>query len=438
MVHNNQHENGLTPEALGCAEHLLGALTTSPLRTATFQGLTGPAREELTRRCPHARELMKYVVSCALAPGESVAADDGCEPWQGEVGLCKSGEFGDWATSRPTTPCLEIVSACVLARTNAMDKQVAISLRGPNPALSMLPSVPVETHYRDEGGRETIKSFRPCKGGEAAGSPDRDCGWQPRYVGKCEADDDRESDVTLTVTNASGHLPVMVRVCGGIYGCEHKEQRTMPSYADWIADQTIMAPDGRLSFDCPSGHLSKATNKAYGYYSVMVASPRPRGDVPCDVDVKAVTAREGYYPASESQVFTFREGAFYGDIFPRGGAAPGSEARGSVARPGAVLSADQFACYSKQSRGNQGDLYLARRLCVGPEEDCFTNTPGPCWTSCGGLSSPIGGHLVSCKGGPATVWQYPITTYLNQPDDLVRYLQDSGVLPDNPLGPSEP
>lgn len=424
-VHNNQHENGLTPEALRCEAHLLETLTRSPLSSATFQGLRGRAREELAAECPHARELMKYVVSCALGPGESVTAEPDCEPWRGEVGLCKSGEFGDWASGSPTTPCLEIVSACVLARTNAMDKRVAVSLRGPHPALSTRRSVPVETHYRHQGGRELIDSFHPCKGGEG-GLPDRNCGWQPRYVGKCAADDDGAGDVTLSVTNG-GNEPVMVRVCAGIHGCDHGERRKMPSYAEWLADQTLTAPGGTLSFDCPSGHTDKTTNETHGYYSVMIASPAPQGDVPCDVDVQAVTAREGSYPASEDQVFVFREGAFYGNLFLPGG--------DRTNRPRAPTA--QFACFSQQSKANQGDLYLDRRVCLSPKEGCFANRPEPCWTSCDARSVSHGGYLQSCNGGSA-VWRYPITTYLNAPDDLVDLLGGRRALPDNPPDPVPP
>src|SRR5262249_4761212 len=54
MVHNNEHQNGLTPEALGCADQLLTALSVRPLSTATLQGLGATAREELATKCPYA------------------------------------------------------------------------------------------------------------------------------------------------------------------------------------------------------------------------------------------------------------------------------------------------------------------------------------------------------------------------------------------------
>lgn len=76
---------------------------------------------------PYAREFMDYLVSCALPEGVELAWTNGAqnELWEGSLGLCPS-----WETFAPDQECQELVSACLLARTNAYGHSVEISLRG--------------------------------------------------------------------------------------------------------------------------------------------------------------------------------------------------------------------------------------------------------------------------------------------------------------------
>jgi hypothetical protein len=74
---------------------------------------------------PYAREFMEYLVSCALPEGDDLTWVGGNQTWDGALGLCPS-----WKNSAPDQECQELVSACLLARTNAYGQSVSISVRG--------------------------------------------------------------------------------------------------------------------------------------------------------------------------------------------------------------------------------------------------------------------------------------------------------------------
>lgn len=100
---------------------------------------------------PYAREFMDYLVSCALEDGDSVSWSGGglSETWEGALGLCP-----EWGWSAPGQECQELVSACLLARTNAYGQSVEISLRGQYIDNTPLPLEPTETvdYPWQEGG----------------------------------------------------------------------------------------------------------------------------------------------------------------------------------------------------------------------------------------------------------------------------------------------
>lgn len=76
---------------------------------------------------PYSREFMEYLVSCALDENDTLNWSAGglSETWHGSLGLCQ-----DWGRAAPDQACQELVSACLLARTNAYGQSVEISLRG--------------------------------------------------------------------------------------------------------------------------------------------------------------------------------------------------------------------------------------------------------------------------------------------------------------------
>lgn len=377
MAHNDMPHNALQPEALMCTNALLGRISSSSLRTETFSELNADERAGFDKtKCPYTQELLSYVISCALGPCDVVQTPQG--ELHGEVGLCPQ-----WATGAPSEECRQVVSACVIARTNAWDKKVIISLRG-HPALGLLDKVPVETEIRNRGG-QPIRSFEPCQH-KTTGAPERNCGWQPRYVGRCES----PGDVVISAPQA----PLMVRICGGIHGCDHEGGVV---YSRWVSDKLLANPKDSLTFACPENGPATDDGKAFGYYSVLVAAPHVRrDDLTPDIDV--VTS-SGNYPASEEQVFTMREGAFYGNIFP------------------SPSSGGPYACHNA-GWGDDWRAFITGRGCTIPKVGCFTNEPRACDSVCSQQAAD--GTYQNCRGPSAAekTWMHPLTTFLNHPDDL--------------------
>ncbi|WP_437900390.1 hypothetical protein [Sorangium sp. So ce124] len=358
----------------------------------------------------NARSLLKYVVSCALDPGRRVSA------WEGELGLCGAASpHGDWFERPPSAACQEVVSACVLARTNALGRKVRLSTRSDEDSalFPLLPVVPVETEYRDAGD-PPIKSLNaPCAAGAAAGDPARDCGWAGRHVGTCTP----KARVVLKPGGAAraSTRHFMVRVCNGIHGCDHRTMAPRPWYSGLIAEG-VLSVDGRsgttreVSFTCPEPGVPGPSS-----FAVMVASPHPAEAPPATADVIAAGAA-AIYPAPEDKVFTFREGAFYGNLF--GAANPGP--------PGEMLPNGQHACYSNV--WSRPMAHFTDRLCAGRDAGCFGNPPGACLSSPAAPPRPDlarvckgegNGSYYGCAAAAGrTPWNHVITVFLNHPCDL--------------------
>ncbi|HEU4403776.1 MAG TPA: hypothetical protein VFS43_00555 [Polyangiaceae bacterium] len=430
--HNEMPRNGITAEALAASRPLLDYLGSNSLAQASFEPPALPVPVAKALSGESTRTLFEYIVSCALDACQAIGAkwyrDDGAEQGaivHGELGLCahEASPYGDWSAGPPTQACKEVVSSCVLSRVNAHGRRVVISARDPRGALKLLDRVPVETSFREREQRTRPVSFTLCDGRE--GAPP-DCGWEAQYVGKCTPD---------TVFKLSPPPGVAeVRVCKGVYGCDAAPGAVHPPYAG-LADRSSGSPD---EFRCPSDEASR------GYFGVMVkrAPGTPAG---ADLTVTASCAEgtECKYPATESEVFPFEEGGFYGDLF-----APGSPTVVSIdtAIPGCprevvrdMLSGSMYACASPV--WSDGVAHLTDRLCAGPTSPCFQNPPGPCWgpaiacsagqfTNChsGGCeSTPPGAPQPierDCEGTNASLstWANTITVYLNHRCDLSRDL----------------
>ena len=79
---------------------------------------------------PDGREVMSYIVGCALPTGASASFTDPdgvAHEYSGWIGLAPG-----WATTVPTISERRWVSACVLARTNLYGLSVQISMRNTN------------------------------------------------------------------------------------------------------------------------------------------------------------------------------------------------------------------------------------------------------------------------------------------------------------------
>jgi hypothetical protein len=437
MPHNDMPHNALQAGALAASEDLLWALTQNPLKTETLRRLNEERTPALTEQIVSSRSLLRFIVSCALPPTESVRdpTNPGAAPWKGELGYC-----GDWSEGRASKQCLQLVSACLLARTNAIGKRVVISVRGePSCLFPTRDKVPVETSLRENGGTP-IPSFQHATECRSGGS-ERDCGWSPLHVGRCEAD----SQVTVSVDPAptdsctcrgaaASSSDMMLRVCKGLYGCDASAATDTESsrYSGRIPSQCACGERPSVTFGCPrNGPLinpndDPQTGARYGYYSLMVASRSARTlrDLAPIMRLRAVsnatTPGIDRYPATEKEVFTYPEGAFYGNIFPL---QPG-QLRQCMQQhsSGAMLSNDAHACYSEIWADPM--KILTDRLCAQRDGRCFENTPSACFASsrdhrCAAPILPLrDGVYRDCRGEDAPPWHLPITVYLNHPCDL--------------------
>ncbi len=107
------------------------ALTNNAL---TNNALTNNALTNNSLSDPNAREVLKYIVSCALPRGAEVSfvADGVSYTYSGEIGLAPSwGQGGGTCGSS----CQQWVSACMMSRVDYLGEKVLISVRGDHPAL---------------------------------------------------------------------------------------------------------------------------------------------------------------------------------------------------------------------------------------------------------------------------------------------------------------
>jgi hypothetical protein len=445
LTHNEGSHNALSGDALLANEGLRAALASSALNSATLQSAPPPTPEYAALTS----ELTKYIVSCALAPAPDRTVSDGTTTYDGELGLCDQ-----WFDERPSPLCQQIVSACVLARVNALKHRVVISLRGTPAALFPLQdSVAVETELRD-------KTFVASTQNECApdGDMTRNCGWKAWHVGRCTAGH------TVTVcTGANGSpdcgcsaasptdLP-MLRVCKGLYACDDPSGTpaagAVPEYAGLVAEGPACGASAGspLQFVCPNnGPLvdpGQPSGPRHGYFSLMMTSQSPAATVPAESAVSFIDATDPTdtvkYPAPEADVFTYREGAFFGNIF----SSTTIDDKANLYKQS--LPGDLYACYSNE--WSCGLAHLTDRFCAGAgspvaleagqecdevatmagpvlREPCFFNRPVPCAGSaphnCASDHVEPGDYYMGCRGTPeGTVWLEPITVYLNHPCDV--------------------
>ncbi|MFS8070177.1 MAG: hypothetical protein ACMG6S_27755, partial [Byssovorax sp.] len=101
----------------------------------TNNALTNNALTNNSLSDPNAREVLKYIVSCALPRGAEVnfTADGVAYTYPGEIGLAPTwGQAGGTCDGK----CQAWVSSCVMSRVDYLGEKVLISIRGSNPALS--------------------------------------------------------------------------------------------------------------------------------------------------------------------------------------------------------------------------------------------------------------------------------------------------------------
>jgi len=212
---NGVATNGVATNALATEALATGAL-------AVDSTLTNP-HVSLGLEDPNARIFMKYLVSCALVPGQVVKWQnhDGTinAEWEGALGLCP-----EWHTDAPSAACRQRVSSCILARNNAFGVSVMFSMRGDNGVgpITLAPSVPVHTFLPQTA--TPVASLAPCR--RRSSGPQRDCGWSVASVGTCYPGDrvsvaeGNYERCTGTFLGTPAKADMMLRVCDGISACD--------------------------------------------------------------------------------------------------------------------------------------------------------------------------------------------------------------------------
>jgi hypothetical protein len=91
---------------------------------------SGVGADSLLLTSSAGRELLKYLVECALPAGDTISKQG--TTYFGAVGLAP-----EWKDSACDEECQEWVSACLLARTNLYGTKVEIEMRAEHPAIGL-------------------------------------------------------------------------------------------------------------------------------------------------------------------------------------------------------------------------------------------------------------------------------------------------------------
>ncbi len=136
LTSNGLTSNGLTSNGLTSNGLTSNGLTSNGL---TSNGLTSNGLTSNGLADPSTQKFLKYLVSCALGPQQSLTLTAGGTTYTfpGQLGLAPQwgSEHGSCDGS-----CQRWVSACILARVDAAGIDREISVRGLNPVLLPTPS----------------------------------------------------------------------------------------------------------------------------------------------------------------------------------------------------------------------------------------------------------------------------------------------------------
>lgn len=382
------------------------------------------------------REALGYWASCALSAGHTVTIPQGYDSngWgygppltlNGSLGLCDY-----WSDSAPSEECLESVSACMLARNNQTRTKVIFSQRGLTPNyiwrciygggcsyvqqnISVAARLPVISET--EPGTAVTSSIA-CTG---TTYNNRDCGWKPLYVALANPG----TTVTLSAVNSNSSGDTMLRVCAGYQMCNSNaaiafnDDTSSPSYD--------VRPT--VTFTVPSG--------SKGVYSVQWA---PYNSSDTYSSVGDLTVTNATYPAAELNVFSIKEGSFYGRIFlqPTESAGwninfdPYGYCPGSNINMGPIFSG---GCRTKTGGGGSGNTlvfpsmnvctapgwndeygYAVKRVCAAG--GCAATHTGTCTQKCSYRSSDQ--SYRGCYDNNNASWSYGITSSVHLPCDVV-------------------
>lgn len=473
---NGIPHNGLSTEAfrlnaLTTNKQALAILTQNRLREAVLDPYI--ARQLLD---PDARAMLEEIIRCALPAADQIGytnASGASFAVRGELGLCKASD-PDLASPE----CQEFVTACVAARVNALHKSIPISLRSKLAPLAPPATTALKVRTLTQF-RERVPGTDPARGipigtFQTLCTPGQNCGWDAVYVGTCNPGNGINPEtVSLAVDDASCSSTTL-RVCAGIHGCLGPDSGypLPPDFPTSDATRYVKYrkeklgacagdPATFLQFKCPTDA------GVAGYFSTMVLLDAPassRGPF----DAVAQLDGTGVFPATEADAFGFIEGAFYGNLFRfdqlkrncevtadrsavtcvAGPASDGDTAASCVhsliaggravdtclGKDPSLPYANIYACYSyaqqvEDATADQaGAATLNARLCdlPGAGAGCFPHPLRRChYKDGGGLCTAIGakgGAYGECRGeqsDSASIYRQIVTTYLNQPCDVI-------------------
>lgn len=416
--------NSLTTKAL-----VLNAISTNPTASdlliggglaALFHPITGDAYLQLQLRDVDAQSFMSYLVGCALPAGNTITWKDPLtlttRTWEGKAGLCPQWELG-----APSSTCKNRVSACLLARNNALGRRVELSMRGEDPLQPTLFSLESQTrpveHDPDHG---RVPSYDACT--TAQSGVGRDCGWKGDFIGRCipgqtvrlgaggRAPDQCLSGPALGTWSGAR---MMLRVCEGNIGCDSGDTRYLGQ-----SQGTCLATNAAVTFTCP----------ASGFFNVMSAPYDSTLTGNVTVAVETGTSAGTLYRLSEKAVYRLREGAYYGNIFDSKALA----AKVYVEESGKIVGKEQtvqgsvykkmFSCQAPEWSNDAA--YASHRVCAlpGSGANCAARVVGDCVNYTNSLASKCGkedgtvvlgdGDFEECYDSTGTLWTEPITVFL--------------------------
>jgi hypothetical protein len=418
--------NSLTTRAL-----VLNAISTNPLANdllaggglaSLFHPLTGNSYLQLQLRDTDAQSFMSYLVGCALPAGNAIAWKDPLtltvSSWGGKAGLCPQWELG-----APSETCKNRVSACLLARNNALGRRVELSMRGEEPlqpALFSLESQTRPVEYDPDLGNGRVPSYEACE--SAQSGVGRDCGWKGDFIGRCIPGQPvrlgaggRAPDQCLTAPALGtwSGARMMLRVCEGIIGCDAGGTRYLGQ-----SQGTCATTAAAVTFTCP----------ASGHFNVMSAPYDSTLTGNVSVAVETGTSAGTSYRLSEKSVYRLREGAYYGNIFDSKALAT----KVYVEEDGRIVGKDQtvqgsvyrkmFSCQAPE--WNNDAAYASHRVCAlpGSGANCAARVVGDCFNYTNASASKCrkedgtvvwgDGDFEECYDSEGALWSQPITVYL--------------------------
>jgi hypothetical protein len=141
MTYNSMTYNSMTYNALSANARANPVMPDVPLNSESYNGGVDELKGQLSDPTGRTQEFFHYLVTCALAPGQTVDYKDELfggmysATYEGQLGLCPR-----WHEDKASPECRQVVSSCLLARQNAFGVSVELSLRGHDGDANILPT----------------------------------------------------------------------------------------------------------------------------------------------------------------------------------------------------------------------------------------------------------------------------------------------------------